>query len=76
MQKAETTVPPAQLESARVVFLRLPMVKHRTGLGRSTIYRLIAQKEFPPQVRLAGRAVGWRERDVDRWADSRVQSQC
>lgn len=76
MQKAETTVPATQLEPPRVVFLRLPMVKHRTGLGRSTIYRLIAQKEFPQQVRLAGRAVGWRERDVDRWAESRVQSQC
>ena len=40
-------------------FLRIASVV-RTGLGRSTIYRLIAEHKFPTPVRLAGRAVGWR----------------
>lgn len=40
--------------------LRLPQVKARTGLSRSTIYLRIAQGSFPRPVRLGGaRAVGW-----------------
>jgi prophage regulatory protein len=74
MHEAQSTLPTPALESARVVFLRMPMVKRRTGLGRSTIYRLIARSEFPSQVRLSGRAVGWREIDIDQWAASRAQA--
>jgi len=49
----------------------MPSVVRRTGLGRSTIYRLIAEQKFPPQVKLAGRAVGWRCTDLDRWSEAR-----
>ena len=52
-------------------FLRLSSVVRRTGLARSTIYRLIAERKFPPQVRLAGRAVAWRCADLDRWSAER-----
>jgi prophage regulatory protein len=45
-------------------------VRRRTGLGRSTIYRLIATQRFPAPVRLTGRAVGWRVADLDRWTAS------
>ncbi len=41
--------------------LRLPTVKTRTGLSRSTIYLRIAQGTFPKPVNLGGRAVGWLE---------------
>jgi len=54
-----------------VEFLRMPSVIRRTGLGRSTIYRLIAERKFPSPVRLAGRAVGWRRTDLDRWSEAR-----
>lgn len=50
--------------------LRLPAVVSRTGLGRSTIYRLVAQRQFPRPVRLTARAVGWRVTDLDRWSAS------
>ena len=49
------------------VFLRLPAVTRTTGLSRSTIYRMLARKEFPPQAKLGLRAVGWRRSDIDRW---------
>jgi prophage regulatory protein len=52
-------------------FLRMPSVVHRTGLARSTIYRLIAERKFPSPVKLAGRAVGWRQSDLDRWSEDR-----
>jgi prophage regulatory protein len=55
-------------------FLRLPAVIHLTGLGRSTIYRMVAAKEFPCPVKLATRAVAWRRADVDRWSESRQPS--
>jgi prophage regulatory protein len=55
-------------------FLRMSMVIRQTGLGRSTIYRLMAEQRFPRAVRLAGRAVGWRAADVQQWADSRIQA--
>ena len=52
-------------------FLRLSSVVRRTGLARSTIYRLIAERKFPLQVKLAGRAVAWRSVDLDRWSAER-----
>jgi prophage regulatory protein len=53
------------------VLARLPMVLKLTGLGRSTIYRWIADGSFPPPVRLGPRAVAWRWSDLDRWTQSR-----
>ena len=52
-------------------FLRLPLVLRRTGLGRSTIYRLMTERKFPAPVKLAGRAVGWRATDLNRWSTER-----
>lgn len=54
--------------------LRLPKVRQRTGLGRSTIYRLIAQGLFPSAVQLAPRAVGWHKADIDAWLASRPKA--
>jgi len=54
--------------------LRLPKVRQRTGLGRSTIYRLIAEGRFPSSVQLSPRAVGWRKADVDAWLESRPKT--
>ncbi|MCV0437566.1 MULTISPECIES: AlpA family phage regulatory protein [unclassified Hydrogenophaga] len=42
-----------------------------TGLGRSTIYRLMASHEFPNPVRLAPRAVAWRSADIESWSKTR-----
>jgi prophage regulatory protein len=42
-----------------------------TGLGRSTIYRLIAEEKFPSQVRIGARAVEWRWTDLEQWSAAR-----
>lgn len=47
--------------------LRLPTVKARTGLSRSTIYLRIAEGSFPAPISLGGRAVGWIEAEVNDW---------
>ena len=46
-------------------------VVHMTGLGRSTIYRLMAEHKFPSPVRLAKRAVAWRRIDLEHWSAGR-----
>jgi prophage regulatory protein len=61
---------PRDADSPRV-FARLPAVIQATGLGRSTIYRLMASGAFPAPVYLGPRAVGWRWSDLDRWSESR-----
>lgn len=60
-----------QAESVPQLFLRMPTVIRITGLGRSTIYRLIADRKFPSPVRLGPRAVAWRRSDLDRWSEAR-----
>ena len=52
--------------------LRLPAVKTRTALSRSSIYKLVAAGIFPRPIRLGPRSVGWIEAEVDDWLDSRV----
>lgn len=55
-------------------FLRMPLVVRMTGLGRSTIYRLIAENKFPGPVRVGDRAVAWRQVDLDEWSEGRLPS--
>ncbi|MGB8031307.1 MAG: AlpA family transcriptional regulator [Terracidiphilus sp.] len=54
------------------VILRLPAVKMRTGLSRSSIYQWIAKGQFPAPVSLRARAVGWVESEVDEWIARRI----
>ena len=56
------------------VILRLPNVKARTGLSRSTIYLRISEGRFPKPVSLGGRAVGWIESEVDNWLEQQIES--
>lgn len=60
------------VDSVTPIFLRMPMVVRLTGLGRSTIYRLIAENKFPGPVKVGDRAVAWRRTDLDRWSDARL----
>jgi prophage regulatory protein len=53
--------------------LKLPVVKTRSGLSRSTIYARIADGTFPAPVSLGVRAVGWREEEVEEWITQRVK---
>ena len=53
--------------------LRLPAVKERTGLSRSTIYLRMTNKEFPLPISLGGRSVGWLEQDIDEWIVTRIE---
>ena len=52
--------------------LRLPAVKERTGLSRSSIYLRMAHEEFPAPISLGARAVGWLEQDVENWLEKKI----
>ena len=53
---------------------RLPVVMGRTGLGRSSIYQKIAHGEFPEQINLGPRAVGWIAEEVEQWILDRIEA--
>ena len=57
--------------------VRLKEVQQMTGLSRSTIYAQIAKGCFPKQIQLTeGRSVGWHERAIIEWIESRQQVEC
>jgi prophage regulatory protein len=47
--------------------IRLPQTSKKTGLSRSTIYSLLKRGEFPAQVHLSPRTMGFLESEVDAW---------
>lgn len=57
-----------------ISILRLPDVKSRTGLSRSTIYLLISKNKFPSSVSLGDRAVGWVEKEIDQWIVDQIKN--
>lgn len=54
--------------------LRLPQVLEITGLGKTMIYRLIRQREFPQPFKPGGHASRWSEEEVRAWR-SRIDEQ-
>jgi prophage regulatory protein len=58
--------PPARL-------LRFPTVRERTGLSRSTIWRLERRGEFPRHRRISANVVAWVETEVVDWIQSHVK---
>jgi prophage regulatory protein len=52
--------------------LRLPEVKRRVGLGRTSIYEAVARGDFPQPIKLSERAVAWPSDAVSRWIEARI----
>ncbi|MCW3835063.1 helix-turn-helix transcriptional regulator [Sphingomonas canadensis] len=50
-------------------FVKLDEVKHRVGLGKSMIYRLIAEGKFPAPYKLSPFASRWSDREIAAWID-------
>ena len=55
-----------------ISILRLPQVKTRTGLSRSSIYAAVKAGAFPAPVSLGARAVGWLDSTITDWIEMRV----
>jgi len=61
-------------ETTPEMILRSAVVLQRTGLSRSTLYNRIAKRQFPQQVSLGSRAVGWVRGEVEDWIAERTHS--
>lgn len=55
------------------VLVSLKRVRELTSLGKSTIYRMIAENRFPRPVKLSERRVAWRETDLINWLEDRAR---
>jgi prophage regulatory protein len=65
---------PSVDSSTALRLLRLPRVKDRVGLGRSSIYALVSSGQFPRPISLGGRAVAWLESDITGWIETKVKA--
>lgn len=54
--------------------LKMKDLLMQVPLSRSQVYKLIAEGSFPAQINLSGRAVAWRQEDVDAWIASRERT--
>ena len=52
--------------------IRLPAVKEKTGLSRSSIYLRMTKNDFPKSISLGDRAIGWLESDIEQWLDDKI----
>ncbi|MBN3206430.1 AlpA family phage regulatory protein [Pectobacterium brasiliense] len=53
--------------------IKVPEVLDRCALSRATLYRLLERGEFPVQVRLSQRSVGFYEHEVNQWLAERTR---
>jgi len=53
--------------------LKLHEVEAKVGLKKSSIHAKIQRGEFPKQISLGTRSVGWLEAHVDSWIAERVR---
>ncbi|MCG2586116.1 AlpA family transcriptional regulator [Massilia sp. TS11] len=51
--------------------LKLREVMHRCALSRSAIYFKIKNGNFPSQVPISSKSVGWLESEINAWLDER-----
>jgi prophage regulatory protein len=62
---SQTEMPPLRL-------LRFPAVRERTGLSRSTVWRLERRGLFPRHRQISLNAVAWSEKEIVDWIQAKV----
>ncbi len=53
--------------------IRLKQVMECTGLARSTVYKFIAEGDFPKPVKLGVRVAAWVESEIRQWILDRIE---
>ncbi|MGH8175257.1 MAG: helix-turn-helix transcriptional regulator [Steroidobacter sp.] len=61
------------LNKRRIRMLRLAQVREMTGLGKTKIYELQAEGDFPMRVKITEHSVAWIEDEVQAWLARRVE---
>ncbi len=52
--------------------LRMPAVKARTGLGRTSILNRVKRGDFPKPLKLGARCIAWPSREIDSWIEQQI----
>lgn len=60
--------------NAPLRMLRIAQVLALTGLGKTTLYQLQAEGDFPMRVKLTEKRVAWVEAEVQAWIAARIAS--
>lgn len=55
-------------------FIKLPEVLKRCGIKKACLYRMMKLGEFPAQVKLTKRAVGWDRAEVEQWRQAKKRA--
>jgi len=55
-----------------LVIIRVEEVCRRTGVSRSTIYRMMERGEFPKAHSVSSGTVGWNAAEVSRWIAAKL----
>jgi prophage regulatory protein len=63
-----------RLDQAPLKLIRFQTVRDRTGLSRSTIWRLERTGAFPKHHRISANAVAWVEQDVVDWMKAKASA--
>lgn len=53
-------------------FLRVDDVCQQVGLAKSTVYKLVADGEFPPPIHPTPRTSAWISEEVNGWQAQRI----
>ena len=54
--------------------IKINAVKQQTNLSAPSIYRLAKQGDFPKPIKLAARASGWLQCEIDDWIQERLNA--
>ena len=58
------------MEELRI--LKLKEVCSIVGLKPSTIYKLMSNGDFPRQIKLTAKSVGWSNKEIKTWVSSKI----
>jgi prophage regulatory protein len=72
--RAAPSYDPRALGHRPIRMLRLPQVIDATGLGKTKIYELQGQGDFPMRVKITAHSVAWVEEEVQTWLAARIQA--
>ena len=75
--RSETTTLPVVSQTRTATddrLLRWPEVRRRTGLSRTTVWRLVQEGAFPAPRRLSANVVAWLASEIDAWIASRASA--
>ncbi|HBY86719.1 MAG TPA: transcriptional regulator [Colwellia sp.] len=54
-------------------FIRLPQVLNLTGLGKTSVYKLMNNNTFPLAISVGVRRIAWRYSDVQFWIQQKIK---